>query len=301
MWFIIAIISFFLLAIAAVIDKFLLTKSKIIPLSYAFYAAVLGGLVSSLLLLIEQNFYLPTKLLWVLIIGGAVFYFALFFLYAAVKESEVSKVNPLIISLTPLLVFFLSLFLAVESVSLEKLGAICLIIVGSYGLSQVGLAPTKLNRQGWLMVIAACLMFALSNTFSKIAYNNLTFITAFVWLRWFALMTAIIVTTLKGGWPIIFNLKEKQAQKTKQKWLAFGIGQSAGGLGVILMQYAISLGSVTLVTALNGTQFFFVMLLVYILSKFYPQILEENITSKFIQQKVVWSLILFGGVFLILI
>ena len=301
MWFIIAFIAFFLLAIAAVIDKFLLTKSRIVPVSYAFYAVFLGALASSALLFFSRDFYFPQAELGTLVMGGVAFYFGLYFLFLAVQKSEVSKVNPLSISLTPLFVFLLSLFLAVEFFSAPKFLAILLIILGSYFLSQVGLPKTRLTSQGWLFILATCLMFAVSNTFSKIAYNELSFITAFVWLRWISLATALIFTAVFGGWRAALDLKEIETKKNRQKWLAFAIGQAAGGSGVILMQYAISLGSVTIVTALNGLQFFFVMLIVYVLSKFYPQILREDIQRRFVWQKVFWSLVIFSGVMIILI
>ena len=300
MWFIIAFISFFLLALAAVIDKILLTKSKIVPISYAFYGVFLGAIISSFFLIFSKDFYFPKDHLITLIIGGAAFYFGLYFLYLTVQKSEISKVNPLIISITPLMVFVLALSLALELLSGPKLLGMILIIVSSYFLSQVGLPKTRLGYKSWIFLLATCLMFALSNVFSKMAYNEMSFITAFVWLRWFALGAGIIFTVILNGWPAILTFKEKKEGKTQKKWLAFGVGQAAGGLGVILMQYAISLGSVTLVTALNGLQFFLVMFIVYLFSKFYPSILREDIAGKYIIKKTVWSLIMFGGVVLIL-
>lgn len=325
MWFIIAIFAFFLLAFCAVIDKFLLTKSKIIPLSYAFYISVLGGLGSSLLLFFTSDFYFPKNQLFILIIGGAGFYFAIYFMFLAVRQGEVSKINPLIIGLTPLIVFLLSFFLTIESLSFSKLIGVILLVMGGYFLSQAGLPKTRLNLKIWFLVLLSCLMFALSNSFNKLAYNNLSFITAFIWLRWFSLITALIFTILAGGLSTVLNLKKQQYKirarvsnfvhwlasklnffrekevKTGQKWLIFGSGQLLGAIGVFSMQYAIKLGNVILVTALNGLQFFFVIFIVYFLSKFHPQILKENIASQFIKEKIFWSLVLFLGVILILI
>ena len=301
MWFIIAFFSFFLLALAAVIDKILLTKSKIVPLSYAFYGVFLGALVSTCFLIFSSGFYFPKDHIIPLIIGGSAFYFGLYFLYLSVQKSEISKVNPLIISITPLMVFVLALFLAIDLLSNVKLLGIILIILSSYFLSQVGLPKTRLGYKSWTFLLITCLMFALSNVFSKVAYNELSFITAFVWLRWFSLGAGLVFTIILNGWSAIFTFREKKVGKTQKKILAFVVGQVAGGLGVILMQYAISLGSVTLVTALNGLQFFLVMLIVYLSSKFYPTILKENIAGKYIIRKTVWSLILFCGVVLILI
>jgi len=301
MWFIIALVSFFLLALAAVIDKILLTKSRIVPISYAFYSIFLGALVSCLMLLFTGDFYFPRDHFIPLLIGGAAFYFGLYFLYQTVQKAEISKANPLIISLTPLMVFGLALSLSIELLSAKKLLGIVLIMLSSYFVSQIGLPKTRLGGKSWLWILITCLMFALANVFSKVAYTAMPFFTAFIWLRWLALGTAVMFTSAHNGWPKIFTFKEERAQTTQKKWLAFAIGQTAGGLGVILMQYAISLGSVTLITALNGLQFFLVMLMVYFFTRFYPQILKENIAGRFVVKKIIWSLILFSGVILILV
>ena len=210
MWFTIAIISFFLLSLAAVIDKFLLSKSKIIPISYAFYISFLGALASSALLFFTSDFHLPKDNLIVLIIGGAAFYFALYFMFLAVSQAEISKINPLIVSLTPLIIFLLSFLLALEPLSFSKLGGVILVVTGSYFLSQAGLPKTRLKPKIWRFILLACLMFALSNSFNKLAYNELSFVTAFVWLRWFTLATALIFTVIMGNWSAIFSFKEKK-------------------------------------------------------------------------------------------
>ena len=253
------------------------------------------------MLLFAKDFYFPRDHFMPLLIGGTAFYLGLYFLYQTVQKAEISKANPLIISITPLMVFGLALGLSIELVSVKKLLGIVLIILSSYFISQIGLPKTRLGKKSWLLLLVTCLMFALSNVFSKVAYIEMPFITAFIWLRWLALGAAIVFTLALNGWPAIFSFREKQAQTTQKKWLAFALGQSAGGLGVILMQYAISLGSVTLITALNGLQFFLVMLIVYFFTRFHPQILNENIAGKFVVKKIIWSLVLFSGVTLILI
>jgi len=301
MWFVIAVISFFLLALAAVIDKFLLSQAKLRPIAYAFYVAVLGGLASSLLLPFDNNFYFPAGFLPVILASGAAFYFALYLMFLAVEQAEVSKANPLIISLTPLGIFFFSLFLGLATVTVYNLIGSLLLIIGGYGLSQIGLSKTRLNRRVWLLVILAAVCFALTNTFNKIAYQEISFLTAFIWIRWLALAAALLFTVFSGRWFLIFSSQKKQPTTAKQKWLALAIGQAAGAGGVILMQYAINLGNVILVTALNGVQFFFVIFLVYLLSKFYPGILQEDISRRFIMQKIIWSAVLFIGIVLILI
>lgn len=302
MWFIISLIAFFLLALAAVIDKFLLSQTRIIPVSFAFYIS-LGGILGSVLLLFEPYFYFPRDQLLVLILGGFSLFFGLYFMFLAVVKSEISKSNPLVVSFTPIAVFLLSLLLGLGLVSFQRIVGIFLIIGGGYLLSQVGVSKTRLTKKVWWFIILSSLSIGASNVFSKIAYDNLSFINAFVWLRWFTVLAAVLFVTLSKSWPAVLLDKKGDAGKVSLKsvvWVLV-LGQAAGSLGVILLQYAIKLGNVILVTALNGVQFFFVIILVYFFSKVYPRVLKENIAYKFVFQKVLWSLILFIGVVLVLI
>ncbi|MCX6786007.1 MAG: EamA family transporter [Candidatus Komeilibacteria bacterium] len=302
MWFVISLIAFFMLALAAVIDKFLLAQTKIVPVSFAFYIS-LGGIFGSILLIFEHNFYFPLSQSIILMLGGFALFFGLYFMFLAVAKSEVSKSNPIIVSFTPLFVFLLSLLFGLELVTWQRIVGMLLILCGGYLLSQVGSARARLNRQVWRFIIISSLMLGASNVFSKIAYDHLPFINAFVWLRWFTVLAAVLFVTVTYNWPAVLLKQPGQSGKLGLKsaiWILI-LGQVAGSLGVILLQYAIKLGNVILVTALNGVQFFFVIILIYFFSKAYPRVLQENISQKFIFQKIIWSLFLTLGVVLILI
>ncbi|MBU1130528.1 DMT family transporter [Patescibacteria group bacterium] len=304
MWFIIAIISVFLFAVTAVVDKFLLSKSPLIPISYAFVISLLGALASVVLVIFEKGFYFPAQHFLALFIGGAGFYFAVYFMYLAVVKNEVSRVNPMINSLAPVVIYFLTMVLAVELISARKLLGAAVVISGGYLLSQVGLKKAQLHKSALVLIILAAIMFGISNTFSKMAYDQLPFLTSFIWIRWLTLLTALVFTTLIGGWSKISFKRKKQRQtpaKKKNPWPALVIGQVSGGAAVILFQYAIKLGSVTIVTALQGLQYFFLLLLTILLSKKFPQILQEAIGPAVIKKKLLYCLILAIGVILLLV
>jgi len=315
MWFIVAVVSFFLLAIAAVTDKFLLAKTTLVPVSFAFLVGLLGAAASSVLIIFEKNFYFPQEHLFILITGGAGFYFALYFMYLAVVKQEVSRINPLINSLAPIFIYLLALLLAVEELSWLKLVGAAVTISGGYLLSQVGLVRTRLSKSVIIYLILAALMFGLTNTFSKMAYQEIFFITAFVWLRWFTFLTAILFVTVSGAWPVLLKLKKTSQpvvksspapygaglDKPKNPWPALVVGQFSGGVAVILFQYAISLGSVTIVSSLQGLQYIFLLLMTLFLSKKFPQILKEVISPLVVKKKFFYCLLLTIGVVLVLI
>jgi hypothetical protein len=57
----------------------------------------------------------------------------------------------------------------------------------------------------------------------------------------------------------------------------FFLNKAFGGAGAFLIAYAVSLGPVTFVQGLNGTQFAFLFLLVVPLSLRYPHIFGERL------------------------
>jgi uncharacterized membrane protein len=300
MWFIIAIIAFFLLALAAVIDKFLLSKTRINPVSFAFYISVLGGLLSAVLILFEPNFFFPKEQLSLIILGGFTLFFGLYFMFLALAKSEVSKVNPLVVSLSPVFVFFFSFSLGIELLNLQKIIGALLIVIGGYYLSQVGVGQVRIKFKVWLLILLAALLLGLANLYSKLAYDQLSFLNALIWLRWSSLFAALLFVILGHKWRDVL-VKTTAGKRQTNPWTFFILGQLAGGLGVIMQQLAIKLGNVILVTALNGSQFFFVILLVWLLSKFSPAVLKESVGKKSLRAKLGWSAILFIGIALILI
>jgi len=92
--------------------------------------------------------------------------------------------------------------------------------------------------------------------------------------------------------------KEKHSSKTAKRFL---FGQACGGTGNLLMTYAISIASVTLVQALQGTQYIFVFLGVLFLTFYFPRILKEKVTREIILQKTIAILLIISGIWFILI
>jgi len=305
LWFWISLVAFFFLALAAVFDKFLLTKTPLKAISFAFFVSLGGAVLSLVVLFANVNLQLLPAFWLSLLIGGGALFFSLYFMFLAVEKGEVSKVNPLIVSLTPAFVFLMSFFTGLELVTGKRLLGVLLIVLAGYFLARAGAKKTRLHYQAWIFVLLSALFFGLANVFSKIVYDGLPFLEAFLGLRWTCLITAIIVVIVLNKYrdiKEIFKPTKSATQATvKKAVIIMIIGQTAGVLGVVLQQYAIKLGNVILVTALNGTQFFFLLLLVLVLAKFFPRILQEDVSRKSMLKKLLWSAILFIGVALVII
>jgi hypothetical protein len=351
-WFIVALIAFFLLAVATVTDKFMLTKTAVVPASFSFYIALMGTVMCVVLylpiLLVEKKFFFPTG--WPLafaFINGASQYFGLLFLFESVNRGEVSKANPVIISLQPVFTIPLTMILPIvllslsmnldtglQMISILKIVGVILIVLGGYLLSQVGLEKARFNGITWVFVILAGFLLALSSVSAKVSYSlfdtvyapagighsvkytffnainvnwdmkAVAFWKAFIWGRWMTLVAGLIfmIVTWNFKTLLVKGKEEKQEGAPKGGWVAviFLFGQICGAVAVVLQQYALKLGNAILITALNGIQFFFVIAIMFILTKFFPKILKEDMSRKVLSMKVIWSIVLCMGVALII-
>jgi len=77
--------------------------------------------------------------------------------------------------------------------------------------------------------------------------------------------------------------------------------KALGVVGVILIQLAIALGSVTLVNALIGAQYALMFLIIYLLTKLAPRIFKETFSrSEIAMQTVAIVLVIIGSALFVL-
>ena len=80
--------------------------------------------------------------------------------------------------------------------------------------------------------------------------------------------------------------------------------QSAGGIGILLQSYAISLVpilSLATLNALKGIQYVFLIAITFFISYFHSNILKEKFNKKALTQKIVSILIIALGIGLLTI
>jgi hypothetical protein len=72
-----------------------------------------------------------------------------------------------------------------------------------------------------------------------------------------------------------------------------------GAVAGFLQNYAIAIGSVIIVNALQGFQFAFLLILTSALSIYYPRILRENLSGPILALKIIAIFLITGGIILI--
>lgn len=296
-WFLIAILSYFLLAIVNLTDKFLIDNVLRSSKAYAFLVCLLGSLV---FLAAPWFLHYPgVFLLGANLITGAIFAAAIFFLYESLRRGEAARTIILVGGLIPIFSTIISwLFLGDRFSSGQIIGLIFLLI----GIFLVAFLPGRhsfweklwlsfrsedYKKNSVILILLASFFYALFFTATKFVYGAQDFWSAFIWIRLGALITVLFfLFDKKSRREIVSNLKGDDGKKHKNKNIfLFLFNQGLGSLSFILQNYAIFLGSVAIVTALQGVQYAIMMFFSFFLGMFFKEY-KEKFSWKSLIQKI---------------
>lgn len=297
-WVFVTIIAYFFHALNAIVDKFLLSERIPRPSNYAFYVGIFGLL--SLFLIPFGDFFIPSpvQLVKAFISGGA-FTFALFLFFIAMKHNEASRVSTMIGTFSPIFVLILSYFFLGSGLGERELLAFVILIFGGVLISfKKSQALHGSGNGAYMAAIAvfASLIFAMSYVSAKAVFNDLPFINGFIWTRLGSFAASLVFLIPKETRNSILNLSKIAGGKTA---VLFLLNKIFGALGFFLISYAISLGNVSIINAMQGVEYALIFVLAVFLSSKYPFILEEEISRKILMQKIFAILLISLGLFIL--
>jgi len=289
----IAVIAYMLFAINGVVDKFLLTKAVKQPAVYVFYIGI-----TSFLTWILAPFGLiivgPKDLL-IAMVGGACFVIALYFLYVATKATSISRLLPIEGGLVPIFTLGFAYLLLGERLAGHQVLAFALLVAGAVLIS------FKHDASGWHAkalgsAAAAAILFALHFTLTKYIFDQTNFVSGLIWTRLGFLAVSLGLLISPSSRKAIFQAPR---QTSKGNIFLYYGARVSGGLAGLLQNYAISLGSVTLVNAMQGTQYAFLLGLTVLLSKYFPKILKEQVNQTVLIQKITAIVLISSGLIML--
>ncbi len=293
-WFFITLVAYFCYSITTVLDKFILSKNQLpSPVAYAFYSGMIGGFA---LFLIPFGFAWPGMHIALLaVFAGVLFIIALLFLFNAIIRFEASRVSPIVGSGVSIMLFMLSFTRADFRMSVLEIVAFSLLVFGG------ALISFKRLQGGYFLKLlglslCASFFFALSYFIGKIAYGQANFITVFTLARAGGFLIALCFFVLPQVRAVIKRATRPVAGKLL---LIIGGNKIIAGVGLISIQYAMSLGNVTLVQAMEGTQYVFLIILTAILSRKWHHIFEEQVHFGIIMRKIVAAILILLGLFIL--
>lgn len=290
----IAIFAYTLFALNGIADKFLLGHVVRHPIAYAFYIGITAPLTWFLapfglkVLGSGADFFIA-------IVGGGSFILALYFFYAAIQKTSISRILPVEGGFVPFFTLILAYLILGERLSGQQLLAFMFLVAGAV------LIAFKKEHGNWHPRalgngILAAFLFALSFTLTKYIFVMTNFVSGLIWTRLGFFLVSICFLIPEATRRHILNIPKKTS--TGNKFLYYGT-RLTGGLAGLMQNYAIAIGSVTIVNALQSTQYAILLVATALLSRYYPKILKEQFSGTILFQKILAIILIALGLFML--
>lgn len=293
-WIFIAIGGYLLLAIESIATKLLLVSRVKSWQTYAFLVGVFS---------LFSLFFWPLtggqydQFFALAVLSGLVFFLSLLFLFQALEKTSASRVYSLYGAVSALAaLIFSEYFFADKSGLFDWLGAILLILGGL-------VISFKFYRKelfaGFWKVVLGGVILAFSFILLKISYLHQDFWSGYVYSRLGIALGAFLFFAFPSCRKVILKgWHKKSRRKSAVNFVGVVLAKILAGTGTILINWAISLGSVAVVSSLVSVQFLFTFILGASLSFVFPK-LDENVKRKNLFYKLVGIFLIIGGIILI--
>lgn len=286
-WLAAAVGGHLLNATAFIIDKTLLTAAF---RQSGTYATVIGLLSSLAFVLLPWVDTTPGTETWLAVAAfGGGFILALWAFFEALARAEASRVVPIVGSLIPVFTFFMSAVVVHERLAPRTLLGLAFLLAATVLLTRGGGTRHLIDTRTLFICIGASLLFASSSTLGKFAFEREGFLNVFVLSRVFAAIVAasipIVSPAVRKELGHLFRPKKRGEGPTVGHAALMVFGQTCGGAGFVGVQYAISLGSATVVNALQAVQYAAIVLVAWLGGKKLSALLNEEHTPRVLQIK----------------
>nr|MCK4929879.1 DMT family transporter [Nanoarchaeota archaeon] len=281
LWLLLGILSYLSYAISTSIDKYMMNhkygvfRTNTVKMFFDGVILLIIGLI-----FFDLNFT-PNIILWSLILGviyalGGIIYFTV------LKLKDVGQVIPYFQSSEILLVFVGSLLLFNEFVTIFNYFGVFLILIGVYAvLSETGIKFPKLDKAFFLVLLIVIIDVVYWLLVKKLLFDikpiNL------------AIMMYFSTTLILFVYQVLFRKQSLSSLISfKPKIPKIALAAFFGAMGTFLIYSALSIGDISKVYPIAGIQSVFIFIIASIFLK-----------EKFYWHRMIGTVIVFAGIFLI--
>lgn len=291
-WVIYSLLASVSIAVVSVIDKSVLSN-WMADARGSFFAFTLIEMLSGVIALLLLGLPVLPLGATVMALGtGAAFSLSTLFYFRAIQSEDVTRVVPLY-NLAPIVVAVLAgAFLGEVFAPVKYLG-ILLIVAGAVLLTLKRVRGFRFGKGvAWMLLAIAAVataavvskyMLATVDPWTLFAYGKLG--TFFAGLPFFVPGGRAFAAAFRrhGMRVVIFT----------------GLSEGITSMTTIFFLYAGSTGYVTLVNALISTQPFFLLLFTVILSRYWPQVIKEDIEGRLLARKALAIAMMLAGAWIV--
>lgn len=289
MWLIFAILSNTLFGLTNIFDKFFNTKKIKSAYSFAFLLNF-----AFFFIYLTSLFFVKDKLVFGRVIVQAsisgVFWFLMWiFLFKAMQKGEASRVSAIFFT-QPVFSALIAVLFLNEKLSLVDWLGILMIVVGAFMVTWERKSREKIVNIAYIYALIAAVLSSTGNavakdamvTMSSVALNAISFFAA-VPLYFLLLINKDVLREVRA------NIKDGKTM------LLFFIRSIIGYVGLLSLLVALKIGSLSIVSAISGTQPLFVLSMSILFSIFAPKVVHESVDSKTISKKLLAIVLIVAG------
>lgn len=284
-WLFFVLLGQFFLALAVSVDKVFLNKY----IRNGFLFAFLVGLLSlSAVVLIPFGVVLPSEQsLLVNFIVGASLSIGLLCFFLALRRDDATRVAPFIGGATPVMTLIFSALILGERLERVAYVAVFLLVAGSIVL--LWSARSSLRRteaaSTYALALIGAVAIALSFVLGRLQFITEGFITSFFWQRGGTIMVALTIFVMRSDVRTEFTATVRDLWNWRGS--IFLASKLSGALGFMLMSYATKLTSATIVNALQGVQYVFLLALAAAATYSKPGMWKEELSGHALFAKLI--------------
>lgn len=279
-WIAIALAGYFFNALAALLDKYILSGPIKAPAAYAFFVS-LFSLFSLLFIPFGFQFF-GWQTTMIFLLSGSLFLYGLVAFYEAVKQREVSRIAPLVGTVLSLVafgaVFIPGIFAEEAAFTIVHILALILLISGGLLISFD--LPLRKGERIPKLVFVAGIAMGVSLLLLKYGYAEANFVSGLVWSRlgmFIAGLSLLLVPPFRAEILSRSQQLSSSSRDAVHTGIVFVFNKLFGGIATFLIAYAAFLGPISFVQALSGMQYVFLLVLALPLSMRFPQVFDEKL------------------------
>ncbi len=272
------------------ISKVLLTKHIKNIFVYAIFMGFIGLL--PLLLIPFKGLLIPN--IWLLILSlvtGMLYIYALMPYFKALSIEEVSRVIPLW-RFKPLFVLIFSFIFIGERLCFYEIIVFFLLLFGGFLISVKKIKDSFKISKAFYFMLFSSFLFGIYHTLTKFVYLNQPYYDGFILIRLGSFFGALSILLIKKYRIGLIETFSSISNKVRGTIIIYGI---LNLIGLAFFNFAVSIASVSLVSASAGIQSIFVLFSASILSVKFPQLLKEEINKKILFQKLIAIILIILG------
>jgi len=273
-WITIAILGYALIAVESVMSKYILAARMKNWQLYTFYVGAFS---------IFSLGFAPFGLKWfgtipflISFLSGILLFLSLAFLFHALLRSSASRVYILFGASSTITATVLAKIVLGDNISAKEVSGILLLLLGGIIISFKFYSGRFFSH--WRGASLAGILAAFSMIFLKYGYNHQAFVSGYIISRsgmLFGALASLMIPQFRKA--VLGGLKKRKKRENIENLAGTIIAKGTAGLGTLLVNYSIDIGSVAVISALVSVQY----LLTFIFALFFSFYLKNIFVERF--------------------